>query len=153
MGLIKEFKEFALRGNVIDLAVGVIIGAAFGKVVNSVVNDVMMPPIGKVLGGVNFNDLYIPLTLDPEQFKHMPSLADARKASMPLIAYGSFLTTLIEFTIVAFCVFMMVKAMNLATKGLQHEKPPEPTTKDCPLCCMTIPVKATRCGHCSADLK
>jgi large conductance mechanosensitive channel len=118
MSLIKEFKDFAMKGNVVDLAVGVIIGVAFGKVVTSVVNDVIMPPIGKVLGGVNFTDLF--LNLDPSKLAKdgsvIKSLAQAKEAGAAVIAYGSFINTVIDFTIVAFCIFMMVKAMNYLKK-------------------------------------
>jgi large conductance mechanosensitive channel len=114
MSLIKEFKEFALKGNVVDLAVGVIIGVAFGKVVTSVVNDIIMPPIGKAMGGVNFTDLF--LNLDPSKLAKdgsvIKSLAQAKEAGAAVIAYGSFINTLIDFTIVAFCIFLIVKAMN-----------------------------------------
>ena len=148
MGMLKEFKEFAMRGNVVDLAVGIIIGAAFGKIVSSLVGDVIMPPIGKLMGGVNFSDLFI--SLDPEKTAGISSLAKAKEAGAAVIAYGAFINTVIDFVIVAFCIFLLVKAMN------RMKKPPEAgpsTTKECPLCLSTIPVKATRCAHCTAEVK
>ena len=118
MSIIKEFKEFALKGSVVDLAVGVIIGVAFGKVVTSIVNDIIMPPIGKVMGGVNFADLFI--NLDPSKLAKngsvIKSLAQAKEAGAAVIAYGSFINTVIDFTIVAFCIFMIVKVMNTLKK-------------------------------------
>lgn len=132
MSMLKEFKEFAMRGNVVDLAVAVIIGGAFGKVVTSVVNDIIMPPIGKVMGGVNFADLF--LNLDPSKLAKdgsvITSLAQAKEAGVAVIAYGSFLNTVIDFTIVAFCIFMMIKVMNSMKKKpapAAPAAPPEPT--------------------------
>jgi large conductance mechanosensitive channel len=130
MSIIKEFKEFALKGNVVDLAVGVIIGVAFGKVVTSMVNDMIMPPIGKVMGGVNFSDLFI--NLDPSKGV-FPSLKAAKDAGAAVVAYGSFINTVIDFTIVAFCVFMMVKVMN-SLKQMRTPQgaaaPPESTKEE-----------------------
>ena len=147
MGMIKEFRDFAVRGNVMDMAVGVIIGAAFGGIVNSLVADVLMPPIGKVLGNVNFGDLFI--SLDPQKTADIDSLAKAKQAGAAIIAYGTFINVVINFIIVAFCVFLLIKLTN-KLKG----PPPkaETTTKDCPFCCMSIPVKATRCGHCTSQM-
>ena len=148
MGMLKEFKEFAMRGNVVDLAVGLIIGAAFGKIVSSLVSDVVMPPIGKLMGNVNFSDLFI--SLDPEKTAGSTSLARARETGAAVIAYGSFINTVIDFIIVAFCIFLLVKTMN------KMKKTPEDapaTTKECPLCLSTIPLKATRCAHCTAEVK
>jgi len=148
MGMLKEFKEFAMRGNVVDLAVGIIIGAAFGKIVSSLVGDVIMPPIGKLMGGVNFSDLFI--SLDPEKTAGINSLAKAKEAGAAVIAYGSFLNTVIDFVIVAFCIFLLVKAMN------RMKKTPEAgpaTTKECPLCLSAIPIKASRCAHCTSEVK
>jgi len=132
MSIIKEFKEFAMKGNVVDLAVGVIIGVAFGKVVTSVVNDIIMPPIGKAMGGVNFTDLF--LNLDPSKLAKdgsvIKSLAQAKEAGAAVIAYGSFINTVIDFTIVAFCIFMIVKAMNYLKRKpapAASAPPPEPT--------------------------
>jgi len=135
MSLLKEFKEFAMRGNVVDLAVAVIIGGAFGKVVTSVVKDIIMPPIGKVMGGVNFSDLFI--NLDPSKLAKdgsaIKSLAQANEAGAAVIAYGSFLNTVIDFTIVAFCIFMIIKAMNALKKKpapAAPAPPPEPTKEE-----------------------
>lgn len=129
MGLIKEFKTFAMRGNVVDLAVGVVIGAAFGKIVTSLVNDVLMPPIGKIMGGVNFQDLF--LNLEPAKGA-FPSLAAAREAGTAVIAYGSFLSTIINFIIIAFCVFLLVKGMNRLQQKPVPAPPatPPPPTKE-----------------------
>ena len=135
MGMIKEFKEFAMKGNVVDLAVAVIIGGAFGKIVTSVVNDIIMPPIGKVMGGVNFSDLFI--NLDPSKLAKdgsiIKSLAQAKEAGAAVIAYGSFFNTVIDFTIVAFCIFIMIKAMNSLKKKpapAAPAAPPEPTREE-----------------------
>ena len=130
MGLIKEFKEFAMRGNVVDLAVGVIIGAAFGKIVTSLVNDIIMPPIGKATGGVNFADLFINLEPSKTMTNGVPvtSLAQAKAAGVPVIAYGSFINNVIDFVIVAFCIFMMIKAINnLRRRFEEPAAPPAPT--------------------------
>jgi len=144
--MLKEFKEFAMRGNVIDLAVGVIIGAAFGGVVTSLVNDVIMPPIGQMMGGIDFKDFFYPL--DGGVYK---TLDDARKASASVIAYGNFVNTVINFLIVAFAIFILVKQVN-RFKG-PAPVPPPLSTRDCPFCGMSIPLKGTRCGHCTSDLK
>ena len=131
MSMMKEFKEFAMKGNVVDLAVGVIIGVAFGKVVTSVVNDILMPPIGKLMGGVNFSDLFINLDAAKGPFN---SLKAAKDAGAAVIAYGSFINTLIDFTIVAFCIFMVIKAMNALKKPAPATAapaaPPEPTKEE-----------------------
>jgi large conductance mechanosensitive channel len=130
----KEFKEFAMRGNVVDLAVGVIIGAAFGKIVTSMVTDIIMPPIGKAMGGVDFKDLFY--NLDPAKLTKaggaVKTLADAKDAGAAVIAYGAFLNTVIDFTIVAFCIFMLVKGMNTLMKkpAPAPAKPPEPTAQE-----------------------
>jgi len=129
--MLKEFKEFAMRGNVVDLAVGVIIGGAFGKIVTSLVNDVIMPPIGKAMGGVNFADVFI--NLDPSKMAKdgsvIKSLAQAKEAGAAVIAYGSFINTVIDFTIIAFCIFLMIKAMNSLMKkeAAKPAPPPGPT--------------------------
>jgi large conductance mechanosensitive channel len=128
MSVIKEFKEFAVKGNVIDLAVGVIIGGAFGKIVTSVVNDILMPPIGRAMGGVNFADLFI--NLDPSKAAKdgtaITSLVQAKAAGVPVIAYGSFINTVIDFTIVAFCVFLLVKGINALKRKSEAAPPPPP---------------------------
>ena len=140
--MLKEFKEFAMRGNVLDLAVGVIIGAAFGGVVSSLVNDVIMPPIGKLVGHVDFSNLYINLSE-----AHYDTLADAKKAGAAL-SYGNFINTVINFVIVAFAVFLVVRAVNK-----WFPKPVAAvTTKDCPQCAMAIPINAKKCGHCTSVL-
>jgi len=145
--MLKEFKEFAMRGNVLDMAVGIIIGAAFGGVVSSVVNDIIMPPIGLILGHVDFSSLYINLS-----GKHYDSLADAKKAGAALIGYGTFLNTVIDFLIVAFVVFLLVKQMNRMMKP--QPATAAPPTKECPYCVSGgLALKATRCPHCTAELK
>jgi large conductance mechanosensitive channel len=142
--MFKEFKAFAMRGNVLDLAVGVIIGAAFGAIVNSLVSDIIMPPIGKIMGGMDFKDLFFPL-----DGKTYGSLALAKTAGAPVIAYGSFLNTIINFLIVSFAIFLLVRQVN----KFMGPPPPAPTTRDCPYCGLAIPLKATKCGHCTSDLK
>ena len=142
----KEFKEFALKGNAVDLAIGVIIGAAFGAIVASLVSDIMMPPIGKALGGVDFSNLFVVLGDGT-----YASLADAQKAGAATVNYGVFLNKLINFLIVAFVLFMVVKAMN----RMKREAPapaPAPTEKECPQCATSIPIKAKRCPHCTSTL-
>jgi large conductance mechanosensitive channel len=143
--VLKEFKEFAMRGNVIDLAVGVIIGAAFGKIVSSFVEDVIMPPIGRLLGHVDFSGLFINLS-----GKTYETLADAKAHSAATLNYGIFLNTVINFLIVAFAVFLVVHQVNRWTK--KPEAPAPATTKDCPQCAMAIPLAAKRCGHCTSQL-
>jgi large conductance mechanosensitive channel len=140
----KEFKEFAVKGNAIDLAVGVIIGAAFGKIVTSVVEDLLMPPIGRMAGNLDFSNLYI--RLSDKVTPGLP-LADARKLG-PVFAYGNFITITINFLIVAFCIFLVVKGIN----KMKQPKTGPPAVKDCPACTMSIPIKATRCPHCTTDL-
>jgi len=143
--VLKEFKEFAMRGNVMDLAVGVIVGAAFGKIVSSLVEDIIMPPIGALLGHVDFSGLFINLS-----GKSFETLADAKKINAATLNYGMFLTTVINFLIVAFAVFLVVHQVNRWTK--KPEAPAAPTMKECPQCAMTIPIAAKRCGHCTAQL-
>jgi len=145
MSMLKEFREFAAKGNVVDLAVGVIIGAAFGKVVGSFVSDVLMPPIGRLLGGVDFSNLFISLS-----GKAFATLAEAKAAGAPTLNYGLFLNSLIDFLIVAFAVFLLVKQMN---RMKREEAPaPPPATRECPHCLSAIPLKATRCAHCTSQL-
>ena len=144
MTLVKEFREFAARGNVVDLAVAVIMGGAFGKIVTSFVNDVIMPPIGLILGNVNFNNLFISLSGRYE------TLEEAKKAGAATINYGLFLQTVFDFLIVAFVMFLLVKQINRLRAG---EEVPPPSTKDCPYCIATIPEKATRCPQCTSELK
>jgi len=144
--MFKEFKEFAMRGNVMDMAIGIILGAAFGKIVSSFVKDVLMPPIGKLMGNVDFSNLFIMLS-DGEY----ASLAEAQEAGAATLNYGVFINTVLDFVIVAFAIFIVVKQMNRLKK--KEEAPPaEPTTKSCPKCLMEIPIKATRCGHCTSEV-
>ncbi len=131
MGMLKEFKEFAMKGNVIDMAVGIVIGAAFGKIVTSLVNDIIMPPIGLLLGKVDFSSLML-------QFNEKTA-----------IKYGVFINNVLDFVIVAFAIFVVVKQINRLKKA---PPPADPTTKDCPKCCSSIPIKATRCPHCTSEL-
>jgi large conductance mechanosensitive channel len=145
--MLKEFKEFAMRGNVVDMAVGIIIGAAFGAIAKSLVSDVIMPPIGLMLGGVDFSDLYLNLSGGA-----YASLAEAQKAGAVTINVGIFLNTVLNFVIVAFCVFLLVKAIN-AMKRQDTAAPPPPDSKDCPYCLMAVPIKATKCGHCTSTLE
>lgn len=148
MKVIKEFKEFAMKGNVIDLAVGVIIGGAFGKIVTSLVNDIIMPPIGRILGGVDFKDLKIPLYTKEE----IAGLTDPTTA--PYIAYGQFINVMLDFMIVAFCIFLLVKVINVLRRNEKKEAAPvEATEKDCPYCLSKVPVKASRCKHCTSQLE
>jgi large conductance mechanosensitive channel len=143
--MLKDFKAFVMRGNVLDLAVGVIIGAAFGKIVSSLVDDVLMPPIGKALGHVDFSNLFINLG-----DKTFDSLAAAKAAGAPTLNYGLFLNTIINFLIVAFCVFLIIKIVQ---RWIDKPAPAAaPTTKDCPLCAMSIPIAAKKCGHCTTQL-
>jgi len=141
--MFKEFKEFIARGNVIDLAVAVIIGAAFGKVITSLVEGIIMPPIGMALGKADFSNLFIDLS-----GQHPVSLADAQLKGLPVIAYGMFLNDVVNFVIIAFIVFLIVKSVN----RLRAAPPPPPNTKDCPLCLTAIPLQARRCSACCADL-
>lgn len=142
----KEFKAFVMRGNVLDMAVGIIIGVAFGKVVTSMVNDILMPPIGKLLGDVDFSNFFVALST-----QHFDTLADAKKAGVATIAYGTFINTVIEFLIVAFAVFLLIKwVQRLMPKPAAAPAPA--TTKDCGYCKMSIPLAATRCPHCTSQL-
>lgn len=142
--MIKEFKQFIMRGNVLDLAVGIIIGGAFGKIVSSLVDDIIMPPIGLLLGKVDFANLFI--SLDGNAYA---SLAAAKAAGAPTWNYGLFINTLINFLIVAFAIFLLVKQVNRMQKP---EPVKAPETKDCPYCQTAIPIKATRCPHCTSQL-
>jgi len=146
--MLKEFRDFIARGNVIDLAVGIVIGAAFGAVVNSLVKDIVMPPIGYLLKGVNFSDLFI--SLDGKSY---PSLAVAQAAGAPTINYGNFINALISFVIVAIVIFLLVKGINRLRQPAEEKKPEAPSTKECPYCHTTIPLKATRCPNCTSQLE
>jgi len=143
--MFKEFKEFIMRGSVLDLAIGVIIGGAFGKIISSLVNDVIMPPIGLLLGKVNFTDLYINLSST-----EYPSLTAAQEAGAPTLNYGLFLNSILEFLIIALVIFLIVKQVNRMMKP--KEAPAAPATKTCPFCQSEIAIKATRCPHCTSEL-
>jgi len=148
--MLKEFKEFAMRGNVVDMAVGIIIGAAFGTIVKSLVADIIMPPIGLLLGNVDFSNLFAVLKEGATAGPYA-ALADAQKAGAVTINYGVFINTIISFIIVAFAIFILIRALNKLKR--EEEAPPEePTTKDCPHCLSTIPIKATRCAFCTSEL-
>ncbi len=143
--MLKEFKEFAMRGNVLDMAVGIIIGASFGKIVTSLVNDILMPPIGLLLGKLDFSNLYINLSGAPYK-----SLSEAKAAGAATINYGMFLNNIIDFLIVAFAVFLLIKQVN---RFKRKEEILEPTTKDCPYCFSAISSKAVRCPHCTSQIE
>lgn len=138
----QEFKEFIMRGNVVDLAVGVVIGIAFGKIVTSFVEDILMPPIGLLLGGVDFSNLFINLS-----GKDYPSIAAAKAAGAATLNYGIFLNNILNFLIIAFAIFLLIKQIN------RMQRPAAATTKDCPHCLSAVPLKATKCAHCTAELR
>jgi large conductance mechanosensitive channel len=145
--MLQEFKKFALQGNVLDMAVGIIIGASFGKIITSIVNDVLMPPIGLLIGRVDFSSLFLNLSGTP-----YATLAEAKAAGAPTINYGLFLNTVLDFVIVALVIFLLVKQIN----RLKSQKPAPaaaPTTRDCPRCVSSIPLRATRCPFCTSDLQ
>ena len=145
----KEFRDFIARGNVIDLAVGVIIGAAFGKIVTTLVEGVLMPPIGLALGGVDFSSMFVVL----DQSKGVPaSLADAKAKAIPVIAYGQLINDAISFLIVAFAVFLLIKQVNRIKSSVDQPAASSPSTKECPYCASTISIKATRCAHCTSQI-
>jgi len=147
--MLKEFKEFALRGSVIDMAVGIIIGAAFGTIVKSLVDDVIMPPIGLALGGVDFANFFALLKAGAPAGPYA-SLADAQAAGAVTINYGMFINNVVSFLIVAFVMFLLIRGINRLQR--EEEAPAEPTTKECPYCLSAIPIKATRCAHCTSEL-
>jgi large conductance mechanosensitive channel len=143
--MLKEFKEFAMRGNVLDMAVGIIIGAAFGKIVSSLVDDIIMPPVGRALGHVDFSNLFINLSEPP-----YPTIADAKTHGAATLNYGLFLNTIVNFLIVAFAIFLLLRIVN---RWLPKPAPAAaPTTRDCPQCAMPIPLQAKKCGHCTSAL-
>jgi len=144
--MFKEFKEFAMRGNVLDMAIGIVIGAAFGKIVSSFVADIIMPPLGMLLGKMDFSQLFVPLN-----GQHYDTLAAAKEAGAATLNYGIFFNTVLDFLIVAFAIFLLVKAVNTA-KRKQEAAPVDPTTKKCPRCLSEIPIAATRCAYCTTDV-
>jgi len=152
--MFKDFRDFVMRGNVLDLAVGIIIGAAFGAIVNSFVKDIIMPPIGVLLGNVDFSNLFIVIRDGTLAVPPYPTLADAQAAGAATFNYGLFINTIIVFIIVAFAVFMIVRLVNKARKNMDARKAAAaPATKDCPFCATAIPVKASRCPNCTSELK
>ena len=144
--MLKEFRDFAVKGNVVDLAVGIIIGAAFGKIISSLVGDVIMPPLGLLIGKVDIKDKFIPLSTEAEKFTSVKAAMDA---GAPVLRWGMFVTTVIDFLLVAFAVFMVVK---LVTRMRPPPPPAPPSTKDCPMCAMPVPMNAVKCGHCQSTL-
>ncbi|MGE3063539.1 MAG: large conductance mechanosensitive channel protein MscL [bacterium] len=145
--MFKEFKEFALKGNMLDLAVGIILGSAFGKIITSLVNDILMPPLGLLLGKVDFSNLFVDLS-----GKGFNSVADAKAAGAATINYGLFINVIIDFIIVAFVIFMLIKQVNKLNRK-KVEAPSSPTTKECPYCFSTINIKATKCPNCASEIK
>jgi len=143
--MLKEFKEFAMKGNVMDMAVGIIIGAAFGRIITSLVSDIVMPPLGLVLGHVDFSALFLNIS-----GVHYPTLAAAKAANAPTVNYGTFINTVIDFLIVAFIIFLIVRQVN---RWSGPPPAPAPTTKECPFCGTAIPLKATRCPNCTSELR
>jgi large conductance mechanosensitive channel len=148
--MLKEFKAFALRGNVLDLAVGIIIGGAFGTIVKSLVDDVIMPPIGLALGNVDFANLFVQLKAGPKAPPPYATIGEAHAAGAVTINYGQFINNVVTFLIVAFAVFLVVRAAN---RLMPRDAAAAPATKDCPFCRMAIPVGATRCPHCTTELR
>ncbi|HEV2356288.1 MAG TPA: large-conductance mechanosensitive channel protein MscL [bacterium] len=142
--MLKEFREFAMRGNLLDMAIGIILGAAFGRIISSLVNDIVMPPIGLALGGLDFANLFVTLKGGP-----YPSVAAAKAAGAPTINYGVFINTIIDFVIVAFVIFLVIRQVN----RMRRQPAAAPTTKPCPYCLSAIPLGAVRCPNCTSDLK
>jgi large conductance mechanosensitive channel len=151
----KEFKEFAVKGNVVDMAVGIIIGGAFGTIVNNLVSQVIMPPLGLLIGGVDFSSLYIVLKEGVKQAAPYNSFAEATAAGAVTLNYGVFLNSVFSFLIMAFAVFLLVKSINMLRRNEQAKSavPAPPTTKECPYCLSNVPLKATRCPQCTSELK
>jgi large conductance mechanosensitive channel len=142
--MLKEFKEFALRGNVLDMAIGIILGVAFGRIVTSFVEDILMPPLGLLLGKVDFSNLFLSLT-----GRHFDTIAAAKAAGAPTLNYGLFVNHIFNFVIVAFAIFLLVRQVN----RLKRPTEAAPTTRECPLCLSQIPLKASKCAHCTAEIK
>ncbi len=145
--MLKEFKEFAMRGNVMDMAIGIILGGAFGKIVSSFVKDVLMPVLGKLTGGIDFTQMFLSLTGES-----YASLAAAEEAGAAVMRYGAFIQYVVDFLIVAFAIFLVVKAMNAAKRKEEEPKEEAPTTKKCPRCISEVPIEATRCAFCTTDI-
>ena len=152
MGMIKEFKEFAVKGNVVDMAVGIIIGAAFGTIIKSLVADVLMPPIGLLLGDVDFSNLFVILKDGAATAGTYATIAEAQAAGAVTLNYGQFINTIISFLIIAFAIFILIKNINKAKKEEPVAAPAEPTTKECQFCFSEIPIKATKCGNCTSNI-
>ena len=151
MGMLNEFKQFAMRGNVVDMAVGIIIGGAFGTIVKSLVADVLMPPLGMLMGGVDFSNFFLVLKQGAKAGPYA-ALADAQAAGAVSVNYGVFINTVISFLIVAFAVFLLIKGINTLHRQKAAAPPAEPTTRECPFCFSTIAIKATRCPNCTSEL-
>ena len=149
--MLKEFKEFAMKGNVVDMAVGIVIGAAFGTIIKSLVADVIMPPIGLLLGGVDFSNMFMLLKDGAAAAGSYATVAEAQAAGAVTLNYGAFINTIISFIIIAFAIFMVIRAMNSAKKK-EEAAPAEPTTKACSQCLSTIPIKATKCAMCASTV-
>jgi large conductance mechanosensitive channel len=145
--MLREFREFALRGNVLDLAVGVVVGGAFGKIVTSLVNDIIMPPVGLLIGGVDFQDLFVDLS-----GRHSPTLADAKAHGAATINFGLFLNATIDFLIVSFAVFIFIRQVNRFVRRISEEKPQPAAARECPYCVSVVSARARKCPHCTADL-
>jgi large conductance mechanosensitive channel len=141
--MLKEFKEFALRGNVLDMAIGIILGVAFGKIVTSFVEDILMPPLGLIIGKVDFSSLFVSLT-----GKHFDTVAAAKAGGAPTLNYGIFVNNVLNFLIVAFAIFLLIRQVN----RFKRQQPAAPTTRECPYCCASIPLKATRCSACTSEV-
>jgi large conductance mechanosensitive channel len=152
MGMIKEFKEFAVKGNVVDMAVGIIIGAAFGTIVKSLVADIIMPPIGLLLGNVDFTNLFVVLKEGALVAAPYATLADATAAGAVTLNYGMFINTVVSFLIVAFAIFIVIKNLNRLKRTEAPSPAAAPTTRDCPYCLTAVPIKATRCPNCTSNI-
>ena len=150
--MLKEFKEFAMKGNMLDMATGIVIGAAFGTIIKSLVADVIMPPIGMLLGGVDFSNLYVVLKQGAETIAANATLAEAQAAGAVTLNYGNFINTIISFLIIAFAIFMLLRSFNKMKRAEEVAPAAAPTTKECGLCLTSIPIKATKCAACGSDV-